>query len=618
MERYVKLYAQESLVEKFESDEVGAEYFVVLLNCRGGWVVQAWSGKRRYTDLHYSYGSGEGSEARARQVIASFIKSVKLRKERRDAEKAERKAQFEAREGRRPQAPLTLPGWNAANLESLPPSAWRTVHQDVTAWLDVYAATFSASIVASIRASDPDIVKISFVVQVGEDVKAFRFGQPLETSVTPLSDEVAAVIIALPSALPMGEDATITVTRARPLTCDGAGFLGFHMCGISSTMSWLQEDVMLRSAEATHDPSTVDLHVRTPAKTAAAAQGVPKGVDTLPNGELMWHFQISQPTDNLGFAVGDYKPADYGALPAKGNTPAVPPVRVNMRGYNVGNVDTIADLTRDVTGYFGVWFCPFPWQQLQMTMLADDFGGGLSQQSGIFASGSLFSPSPDDWQWLGSVELLSHEIAHQWWGNYVQPMQYGDVSLSESLAEFSACLYTEHKLDTRHLEVSDNIEYVFKVPTKSDAALGSAAIYNSASYVDIVYHKGAVVFHMLRRQIGEQAMQDTLHAWTTKYGNDFATVTNFRQVTEKTTGQNLSWFLKQWFEKKGKIQAEVSSRVVEDAGVDVDDGELYGRSERPPPSGTESSAALSRTDPLQAYLREVQRQIGRASCRERV
>ncbi len=94
MERYVKLYAQESLVEKFESDEVGAEYFVVLLNCRGGWVVQAWSGKRRYTDLHYSYGSGEGSEARARQVIASFIKSVKLRKERRDAEKAERKAQL--------------------------------------------------------------------------------------------------------------------------------------------------------------------------------------------------------------------------------------------------------------------------------------------------------------------------------------------------------------------------------------------------------------------------------------------------------------------------------------------------------------------------------------------
>lgn len=104
------------------------------------------------------------------------------------------------------------------------------------------------------------------------------------------------------------------------------------------------------------------------------------------------------------------------------------------------------------------------------------------------------------------------------------------------------------------------------MPAKSDAALGSAAVYNSPSYVDIVYHKGAVVFHMLRRQIGEQAMKDVLHAWTAKYGNDFATVSNFRQVTEKTTGQNLTWFFKQWFEKKGKIQAEVSSRVLEDGG----------------------------------------------------
>ena len=143
-------------------------------------------------------------------------------------------------------------------------------------------------------------------------------------------------------------------------------------------------------------------------------------------------------------------------------------------------------------------------------------------------------------------------------------MQYGDVSLSESMAEFSAGLYTEQTMQTRHLELSDNVEYVFKVPAKSDAALGSSSVYNSSSYVDIVYHKGAVVYHMLRRQIGDKAMQDVLHAWTTKYGNDFATVTNLRQVVEKTTGQNLTWFFKQWFEKKGKIQAEVSGRLVPD------------------------------------------------------
>ena len=55
---------------------------------------------------------------------------------------------------------------------------------------------------------------------------------------------------------------------------------------------------------------------------------------------------------------------------------------------------------------------------------------------------------------------------------------------------------------------------------------------------------------------------------------------------------------------------EVVGELVDDdgdsEGIDVEDAQVLGRSERAPSSVTES-AALSRTDPLQAYLREVQR-----------
>jgi RNA polymerase sigma-32 factor len=52
---------------------------------------------------------------------------------------------------------------------------------------------------------------------------------------------------------------------------------------------------------------------------------------------------------------------------------------------------------------------------------------------------------------------------------------------------------------------------------------------------------------------------------------------------------------------------EVVAEIVDEEGLDVDDAQVMARSERPVSSASESSAALSRTDPLQAYLHEVQR-----------
>jgi hypothetical protein len=92
--------------------------------------------------------------------------------------------------------------------------------------------------------------------------------------------------------------------------------------------------------------------------------------------------------------------------------------------------------------------------------------------------------------------------------------------------------------------------------------IASSAVYNSAAYVDIIYHKGAVVMHMLRRQLGDAAMAKGLHAFTTKFGRDYASVDDLRKTLEISSGQTLGWFFTQWFKQKGLLRAELAARLV--------------------------------------------------------
>ncbi len=487
---------------------------------------------------------------------------------------AERVYGFQAKE-----RPLIVPTWTdpnswfAADFAGLPASAWRVTHHDVTAQLNPDTQHLTSTIIATVHAYDSGVKALDFLVSDAESIAAIWGSKTLVVTQASVGQGYAQASIALPEALPPGEDVTLTITRDNALACDATALLGFHDCGFTATASWVVDGLLLRPSAGTHAPSTVDLHVITPSGATAASQCTPKGSDQLADGNVVWHFHIADPTDFLGFSVGAYQPFDLPAVAGAAGQTDLPPMRVNLTGSYVDNAPVIGKMMQDVVQFYGGWFAGFPWTELQMNLLDDAFVGGngavggMSHLGGIFASASLFSAVPtDSGTWLGTVELLAHEIGHQWWGNDVRPLMVGEVTLSESFAEFSSALYVEQQMQTRHLIVMDNIQYTFGVPTKNDVPLGSEAVFNSASYMDIVYHKGAVVIDMLRRQLGDAVMNQALHEWVKQYGRDYATIAELRAVMEQVSGQDLGWFFSQWYQKKGLIRAEVSGQFINDNG----------------------------------------------------
>ena len=107
--------------------------------------------------------------------------------------------------------------------------------------------------------------------------------------------------------------------------------------------------------------------------------------------------------------------------------------------------------------------------------------------------------------------FLAHEIAHQWWGQAVGWKNYHEQWLSEGFAQYFAALYAEQErgpevlrpLAAADAQLGDRAR---RRRGRSISATGSATSrVTAACSARSIYNKGAMVLHMLRRLVGDEA-----------------------------------------------------------------------------------------------------------------
>jgi aminopeptidase N len=68
---------------------------------------------------------------------------------------------------------------------------------------------------------------------------------------------------------------------------------------------------------------------------------------------------------------------------------------------------------------------------------------------------------------------------------------------------------------------------------------------------DLVYQKGCGVLHMLRGQIGNNSFNAGIRKYYATYRDKNATTDEFRRVMEEISGEDISWFFRQWLNRSG-------------------------------------------------------------------
>jgi hypothetical protein len=179
-----------------------------------------------------------------------------------------------------------------------------------------------------------------------------------------------------------------------------------------------------------------------------------------------------------------------------------------------------------------------------------------------FAAPGVVMLSQRAWDPKLSDRAMSRLVATQWWGIQVLPATAGDVWITDGLSRYCEELYAEQAFGKEAgLKTIDDfavgaLMYEGSVPVAQAARL----VPYSSEYRSVVLNKGAMLFHMLRVQMGDLTFKSLLHGFYTKYEGKTATIQDFESMAIAVANAaakpnegppNLEGYFAQWLNSTG-------------------------------------------------------------------
>lgn len=147
---------------------------------------------------------------------------------------------------------------------------------------------------------------------------------------------------------------------------------------------------------------------------------------------------------------------------------------------------------------------------------------------------------------------LDHELVHQWFGCAVSP-DFAQGNWSEGLATyFSDHLQAEEKHAAWIYRRQLLAEFQKQQPKIREFALRDFTVGPGPASRAVGYGQGALVFHMLRHQVGDQAFATAIRQFFIAHRFTVASWTDLQRSFQRVTGRNLSWFFRQWVKEAGQ------------------------------------------------------------------
>jgi len=201
----------------------------------------------------------------------------------------------------------------------------------------------------------------------------------------------------------------------------------------------------------------------------------------------------------------------------------------------------------------------------------DDFNAGAMENKGlnIFnASAVLASPeTATDADFERIEAIIAHEYFHNWTGNRITCRDWFQLCLKEGLTVFRDQQFTGDMRSHAVKRIDDAMVLRAHQFREDNGPLAHPV--RPASFVEInnfytatVYEKGAEVIGMLKLLVGDGAYAKALNLYFERHDGDAATIEDWLQVFEETTGRDLSQFAK-WYSQAGTPRLTVIDEFVD-------------------------------------------------------
>ena len=321
------------------------------------------------------------------------------------------------------------------------------------------------------------------------------------------------------------------------------------------------------------DYATATMLLRVPEGFSAVASGaldegypklVPSDGRTAPWKE--YRFSATQPVRYLAWAISRFVHVDSGSFSITAPEEDAPPlagVAYTFGDIHVESSGMLQRRARDlfvegerVMKFYGSLLGDVPYQSFTLAVVERNQPGGHSPA--YFAALSQPPPAaPIAWRadptyFDGFPEFfLAHEAAHQWWGQAVGWKNYHEQWISEGFSQYFAALYAQHAKKDAVFDsiVSQMTRWTLNRSDQGPVYLGYRLGHirgDSRVFRALVYNKGALTLHMLRRLVGDDMFFRSLRRFYSTWRFKKAGTEDVKAAFEAETNRDLDRFFDRW------------------------------------------------------------------------
>ncbi len=275
--------------------------------------------------------------------------------------------------------------------------------------------------------------------------------------------------------------------------------------------------------------------------------------------ERTYHWLQELPHANylISLYVGDFEKGDLAA--AFGKIPLsywVPAGKLAEGAFTFRNTSKMVEFFSNRFNYRYAWdkydqlaIPDYAIGAMEHTGVTGHRANVLRDQTGPLENDATFDAYYSSWT---AESLISHELAHHWFGNLLTCRNLSFIWLNESFASYLMMLWDEESVgkDLLGLDLVFAKRQYFDFvrnqhmirPLEHRYFDDANAIYNT----EHTYLKGAVVLHMLRKVLGDENFFRAMSYYLHKHEFENVESHDLKIAIEEAVGKNLDWFFSDW------------------------------------------------------------------------
>ncbi len=190
---------------------------------------------------------------------------------------------------------------------------------------------------------------------------------------------------------------------------------------------------------------------------------------------------------------------------------------------------------------------PYPWPKYDQVCVNDFVAGGMENTSATtLTDWTLFTEATENLR--DSDGLISHELAHQWFGDLVTCKDWSHIWLNEGFATYYEALYNGHKhgRDAMLYELYGSARMITGIADDTTAIVRRTYRNPSEMFGYLAYPKAGWVLHMLRAQLGPDLYRQCVRTYLERHRYGSVVTEDLRAVIEELSGRSFDQFFDQW------------------------------------------------------------------------